>query len=84
MSIISLFAERQLEDAEKLLNESEIHRTLRNLHAQRHEQNIQLENYKLEIAEMESQLFMLRENADSLKSGQCAKCYKRTRLEPSK
>lgn len=71
------FAEAQLIEAEKELEESQLNHNLNILKAQRHDQTTLIDRYKLEIAELEYQVAVIKENAESLER----KCFKRTRLE---
>jgi cell division protein FtsB len=60
------------------LDETELIQKITALKAQRQEQDDLIAKYKIEIAFLEHQASIIKENAELLED----KCFKRTRLEP--
>jgi hypothetical protein len=73
--------ERQINEAERLYDESKIDQKIRDFKAKRHNQEFLMENYKQQIAEMEYQLSVIKRNAESLQK-ENQKCFRRIGLEP--
>lgn len=67
-----------MEEIEKELEETKFNEKIKNLKEQRENQNELIERYKVEIAMLENEMAIIRENAKSLSD----RCLKRTKLEP--
>jgi septation ring formation regulator EzrA len=73
-----LFSEQKLNEAENELEVTQLNQKIKNLKEQRETQNELIRKYKVEIAELEHELAVIRENVKSLDE----RCQKRTQLEP--
>lgn len=76
--IIKIFLETKLNEAESELETTQLSQKIKNLKDQREEQNELIKKYEVEMAELEHELAVIRENVKSLED----RCYRRTQLEP--
>lgn len=68
----------KLNEAEDELEATQLRLKVKDLKEQREKQNELIENYKVQIALLEHEITVIRENVESLSD----RCLKRTKLEP--